>query len=302
MFEILLIVTILIDLAVDFLDRQSTRGSDPYSLTLWTGIVQSLLIFPVIGLVGSISPGQLFLCALVAMIASLGRMQWYSALAERQEDLSRIAPFRRFSSVFVLLLAVVLLGEKLSIAQGAGASLIIAGAFLVTLDRPRANLRSFVHNNRAAGLVLMFSFSSACISVLYKFLLTAGVSIWTCYFYMRLFQLLVLLAAGMHTGGVLRAHAHISNVRLFVFGRCLQTVSTFIYLVVLNNIPLTRAQPIAALGPFIVLAAEWLLVRMRAGTSPGPSVRAVVVPAGVRLLRITALAAVAAGIVLLAAR
>ena len=299
MYELLLIGTIGINISADFLDRHTTRGSDPYSLALWTGIVQSLLIFPIIGLVGHISAGQLVLCMIVGSVASFGRMRWYGALSDAREQLSRLAPFLRLSSVFVLLMAMFILHERLSPLQSVGAGCIIFSALLVTLERPGATLRAFVQNNRAASLVIVFSFSTACISVLYKYLLGGGVSMWTAYFYMRLFQLVPLLLAGIHTKSISGAHTNIRNLRLFVFGRVLQTGAAFLYLLVLKHIPLTRVEPIAALSPFLLLVGEWILTRSRQARGEQPAARPATVSWGIRGLRLAALAMVACGILLL---
>jgi drug/metabolite transporter (DMT)-like permease len=256
MYKLLLIVVILTDLIVDLVDRRTTRGSDPYTVTLWAGIIQSLLMFPLIGLVGSISTWQLVSTALVAAVVSYGRLQWYSAISAHADDLSRLAPFRRLSSVFVFVFAVTLLNESISAAKATGASLMLGGALLASMDQPADSLKALLHNNRAAKLVIVFAFSSACVSVFYKHLLTFGVPILTCYFYMRLFQFACLLLAGAHRGDMTIAYAEIANVRVFVLCRVLQTISSLLYLFVIKHLPLSTAQPLAAMSPFFLLAAE----------------------------------------------
>lgn len=294
MYELLLIATIVINLTADFSDRRSTAVSDPFSLTLWMGIVQSLLIFPVIGLVGSISLFQLALCALVAFIASFGRMRWYSALADHKEQLSRLAPFLRLSSVFVLLMAVFILGERLSRGKALGAGLVLLSALLTTMDRPAATLQAFMANNQGSRLVLIFAVSTACTSILYRYLLTQGVAIWTCYFYMRVFQLIAMLAIGLQKGSIVRSFRNVTHLRTFVFNRSLQTGAAFLYLEVVKHIPLTRAEPISALSPFIAIFGERLF-----GLQPSSTTPAAPRSSRARTLRFASLVIVAAGVVVL---
>lgn len=296
MYLFLLLVTIATNISADFLDRHTSSGrSDPFSLTLWSGIVQSLLVVPLIGLVGRITGTQLALTALVAAIASAGRMQWYRALGDAREQLSRLAPFLRVSSVFVLLLAVFLLRERMTAMQVFGATCVILSALLVTLERPASSLSAFLHNNRGSARVLQFAFSTACISVLYRYLLHHGVGIWTCYFYMRLFQLVPLLMVGVHTGRIRTAHIHIPNLRLFFCGRFMQTAAAFMYLAVLQHLPLTTVEPFAAgMAPFLVLGMERLLHRRQGRAQPD----AAPAPA-VSRMRWAALCVVACGMVLM---
>ena len=297
MYYALLIATLGTNLTADFLDRRTTRGSDPYSLTLWTGIVQFLLIVPLIGFVGTLAVEQLFACLVVGTLASLGRIRWYTALSDAREQLSRLAPFLRLSSVFVFVMAVVVLGERPSALKVVGAGLIIVSALLVSLERASTSLRGMVANNRAALLVMTFAVSTAAIGVLYKYLLVEGVSIWASYFYVRLFQLVPILIIGFHRSAVVDAHMRISNLRLFVFTRVLQTAAAFMYLLVLRHLPLTTVEPLGALSPFLLLAAERVMARVRPDDPVAPEAGA---PARrVIALRAGATLAVAAGVVLL---
>ncbi len=304
MYESLLILTILINISADFLDRYAANKSDPYVLTLWTSIVQFLLIFPTIGLVGYLSLPHFFFVALVSVFAAYGRVRWFRALSEGREQLSRLAPLTRVSSVIVLVLAVALLGESLSLTQGVGAGLIILGAFLVSSERWSSRWREFLSSNRALGLVLIYAASTACLSVLYKYLLMSQVSMWTIYFYVRLFQVLPLVLYGVHHDVLTTSYLKIRNLKLFVFGRVLQTAAAFLYLLVVKNLDLTTVEPIAALGPLVLLFAEWALTKFR---EINPGHKAVAEPPTrmdfrVTLLRVVAVAVTILGVFILSKR
>lgn len=261
-YELLLILTICINITADFIDRSASNKSDPYVLTLWTSIVQFLLIFPIVGLVGGLTMPQLLLVVATSVLASYGRVRWFRALMDRSNQLSRLSPLTRVSSIFVLFLAVTVLGESFTRNQAIGAALIIAGAFLVSFERWSASLSEFLTNNKALGLVLIFAISTACLSVLYKYLLMASVSIWTIYFYVRLCQTVPLVLYGANQNIILKSYQKIANLKLFVFGRVLQTAAAFLYLLVIKHLDLTTAEPIVALSPLIFLFAEHVTQRV----------------------------------------
>jgi drug/metabolite transporter (DMT)-like permease len=258
-YELLLILTISINITADFIDRYSSNKSDAYVLTLWMSLVQFLLIFPLIGLVERISISQLLLIAGVGAFTSFGRIRWFRALSEKSEQLSRLAPFTRISSVIVLIVAVAVLGEQLSLNQALGASLIIIGAFLISFERWSARFRTFVSNNRALGLVIVFAVSNASLTVLYKYLLLSHVNTWTIYFYVKLFQAAPLLWYGADRNVLATSYLKIRNLKVFVFARVLQTAAAFLYLLVVKHLPLTTVEPIAALSPLLLILAERMI-------------------------------------------
>jgi drug/metabolite transporter (DMT)-like permease len=263
---ILLFLTMLLNMSADFADRRAAQHASPYEISLWAAILQLLLILPFIGLVGTATALQVMLCVLIGAVSAIGRIPWYRALAIHGQQLSKLAPYLRLSSVFVLLLAFMVLGETLTTAKAGGAALIVTGSLLVTLDRPRQTLAMLVHNGRAVGLIAAFSLSTALIAVLYKALLNAGVGIWTIFFYLKASQAatLVLLAARnpLNESGFLDA----TNIRLFTLARLVQTVAALIYLTALRDMDLSSVEPIMALSPFCYLVIERVLLKLQPGS------------------------------------
>jgi len=87
---------------------------------------------------GSAAPFQHFTAktwlflALSGMGTGLSWLCYFHAL--QVGEASRVAPIDKLSVVFVILLATVFLGEKLTWGKGAGVLLIAAGAIVIALD------------------------------------------------------------------------------------------------------------------------------------------------------------------------
>ncbi|WP_315708019.1 EamA family transporter [Brenneria uluponensis] len=63
-----------------------------------------------------------------------GAMSWlFYFMALKTGSVAQVAPIDKLSVVFAVILAVLLLGEKISLLAGAGVALISAGALLVAL-------------------------------------------------------------------------------------------------------------------------------------------------------------------------
>ena len=278
MFEFLLVAVVGLNVWADFIDRRAAFRSDAVALSLWTTIVQFLLVMPLIGIVGRLTPTQIGVCALVGAFTALARIPWYRALSTPGQKLSRLAPFTRLSSVIVVVLAFTLLGEAFSMKKLFGALLMVAGALVISLDRSFTGFRDFFAGNRAVLLVLIFACSLAVISVFYKYMLNAGVPIITTYFFLKLFQCAASVAHGYHRGGLGRSFSAILDLQLFVRARALQTLAAFLYLFVLRHVDLSTVEPIAAaIGPLLYLTidkvSEWRARASPRATADVPSPR-----------------------------
>lgn len=276
MFELLLVAVVGLNVWADFMDRRSAVRSDATALSLWTTITQFLLVMPLLGLVGWLTPPQIALCALVGAFTALARIPWYRALSLPGENLSHLAPFTRLSTVLVLVFAFTLLGEPFSSNKLLGALLVVAGALAISLSRSFTGLRSYFANNKAIFLVLVFASSLAVIAVFYKSMMNAGVPIIATYFFLKLFQCATMVAHGYHNRALRRSFGAILDLQLFVQARALQTLAALLYLFVLRHVDLSTAEPIAAaIAPLLYLAidkiSQWRLTREpRSVPSSGP--------------------------------
>jgi uncharacterized membrane protein len=256
MFEALVVGVVALNVWADFMDRRAAVQSDVNALSLWTTIVQFLLVVPLFGLVGAVTMPQLALCALIGALSTAGRATWYRALGT-SERLSRLAPFSRISSVMVLAMAVLILGESAAPSKIAGGLILIAGAFMMSWRGPVGSIREYLASNKALVLVAIFAVSTASVSVFYRHMMLAGVSIITTYFFLKLCQLCFAVLHALRYRYLIGSHTTILDLQLFVQARAIQTAAALLYIFVLRQIDLTRVEPVAAAsGPLLFLAIE----------------------------------------------
>lgn len=272
MFEFLLVAVVGLNVWADFIDRRAAGRSDATALSLWTTIVQLILVMPLIGLTARLTLEQTVVCALVGAFTALGRIPWYRALSMPGQKLSRLTPFTRLSSVIVVILAFSLLGEAFSANKFFGALLMVGGALAISLDRSFTGFRDYVVSNRAILLVLIFACSLAAVSVFYKYMMNAGVPMITTYFFLKLFQCASAAAYTYRNGTIWRSFAAILDLQLFVQARALQTLAAFLYLFVLRHVDLSTVEPIAAaIGPLLYFSidkvSEWRAGKREPGGS-----------------------------------
>lgn len=86
-----------------------------------------------LGLVGTIlTQHKAMLFIVLSGVA--GAMSWlFYFMALKNGSVAQVAPIDKLSVVFAVILAVILLGEKISLLAGVGIALISAGALLVAL-------------------------------------------------------------------------------------------------------------------------------------------------------------------------
>ncbi|MGE0022149.1 MAG: hypothetical protein AB7S70_00775 [Hyphomicrobium sp.] len=265
MFESLLVAVVGLNVWADFTDRRAASRSDASALSLWTTIVQFILVMPLVGLVGQITPAQTLVCAVVGAFTALARAPWYRALSMPGQKLSSLTPFTRISSVIVLVLAFTLLGEEFSVDKFLGALLMVAGALIVSLNRSFTSFRDYLVGNRAIVLVLIFACSLAAISVFYKYMINAGVPMVTTYFFLKLFQCASAVAFSAQSKSLGRSFSAIQDLQLFVQARALQTLAAFLYLFVLRHVDLSTVEPIAAaISPILYFSID-KISELRAG-------------------------------------
>ena len=296
MFELLLLLTLCLNITSDIVDRRISCVSNPRALTLWAAILQLLLVFPFIPWLQWPGWQHLGLVLVVGAFSGFAREHWYRALAQTHESLSRFVPFVRLSSVLVLVLAVLVLGETMTPTMVLGALLMIGAGFMISLEHFGAGWRQFLQANRALALVLVFATSNAFISVSYKYLLGHEISIITIYFFLKFFQCLPLVAKAALDGTLNSSRKEIAHPLWFTTSRLFQTVAALVFLVVLYRLPLSRVEPLMALSPFLYLGWEWFERRFLlhgAAATTGATARRLLI------LRIVATSMTIVGLILL---
>ncbi|MFH0970983.1 MAG: EamA family transporter [Candidatus Micrarchaeota archaeon] len=119
--------------------KMGLQGIDSTTATTIRAIIMAAFLIGVIffegkfNLVGKIVSNSEAL-KFIALSGIAGALSWlFYFLALKSGSVSQVAPIDRMSVVFALILAVLFLGEKVSIQIAAGAALMVVGAVLVAL-------------------------------------------------------------------------------------------------------------------------------------------------------------------------
>jgi transporter family protein len=115
------------------------QGVDTNTATAIRAIIMALFLVGIVVIEGKLSNIPEIVSnhkALVFIILSgiVGALSWlFYFLALNYGKVSQVAPIDRLSVVFVIVLALLFLGEKISLKAGIGAALVAAGAILIAL-------------------------------------------------------------------------------------------------------------------------------------------------------------------------
>jgi len=115
------------------------QGIDTNTATAVRAVIMALFLVGVVVAQGKLANVQTILGnsrALLFIVLSgvAGALSWvFYFLALKLGKVSQVAPIDRLSMVFAMVLAVLFLGEKISLRVGLGAALMVAGAIIVTL-------------------------------------------------------------------------------------------------------------------------------------------------------------------------
>jgi len=115
------------------------QGIDTNTATAVRAVIMAIFLVGVVVVQGKLANVQAILGnnkALLFIVLSgvAGAVSWvFYFLALKLGKLSQVAPIDRLSMVFAMVLAVLFLGEKISLRVGLGAALMVAGAVIVTL-------------------------------------------------------------------------------------------------------------------------------------------------------------------------
>ena len=115
------------------------QGIDTNTATAIRAIIMALFLIAIIMIQGKLSNIPAIISnhkALVFIILSgiVGALSWlFYFLALSHGKVSQVAPIDRLSIIFAIVLALLFLGEKISLKAGIGAALVAAGAILIAL-------------------------------------------------------------------------------------------------------------------------------------------------------------------------
>ncbi len=104
-------------------------------------LVATLMVIPFISLVDFSIPSRLIAIMIaIGFLAALGGL--FFTKAYRHMDVSSVAPMANINPIFIVLLAVVFLGEKITINHAIGIGLLIIGAYILEMDHNFSSLKA----------------------------------------------------------------------------------------------------------------------------------------------------------------
>lgn len=115
------------------------QGIDSTTATTIRAVVMALFLIGVILVQGKLQDVKPILVNNKAMLYIVlsgvaGALSWlFYFVALKNAKVSQVVPIDRMSVIFALLLAFVILGEKISLKAGIGAALVVVGGILVAL-------------------------------------------------------------------------------------------------------------------------------------------------------------------------
>lgn len=259
--DLILLLSSFLSVLSIVVDKRASEKADAWSCTAAGILFQFLIALPVVWILRDepLPEGEVFawLIAGGGLTAS-ARFFWFYAL--RGDLLTRLAPFRRFSTVFTLLIATLILGEKNELERHelVGAVVMISGGLLVSWDRMSLSFSRMLHGNRYVLCVLYFALAIAVMKAIDKHVLDVyGVSVWMVYFLSKAGQALFVLPSAF-VGRV--RFSRISDFRPLMLSHVLQMIASMLFLSVLTRQTLTLSEPISAVAPLMVLVMSryWL--------------------------------------------
>ncbi|MBU0758064.1 MAG: EamA family transporter [Nanoarchaeota archaeon] len=115
------------------------EGIDSNTATAIRAVIMTIFLVGVVIVSGKLSNVSEILANQKAMLyivlsGIMGALSWlFYFVAIKMTDVSKVVPIDRLSVVFAIILAFLILGEKITWAKGIGAALITAGAIMIAI-------------------------------------------------------------------------------------------------------------------------------------------------------------------------
>lgn len=214
----------------------------------------------IIGEIPHISAKAALFGLLIGVIGSLGSFSYYYAL--RNNEASHVAPYTKFTSVFSMIFAVVLLGEKVHAITIAGVLLVGLGGYIAT----ERNRQGHPMIDKAVLLILAATFFWAIRGIPEKIILS------------EIHPLAIAAIAAVTRSiisvfiGTFLMHnewqafiGHLKNnareLRLMLFRGMLSASSLGLYYYALSMAPVSRAIPLANTDPIFTVILGCLILK-----------------------------------------
>lgn len=253
--DLILLLSVLCSVISQLIDKHTTRKASAWDCTTFGVVFQLVLLTPFLVLWEK--PSLPIACVLLAvgMLTASARFFWYKALIGDQ--LSRVSPFRRLSTLFTLFLGAYVLGEseQLQDRELLGALVIVLGSLLIAFEDFKRTWRNFFHINRYIGCVLYFAASLAIMKAVSREMFAEyAVTVFSAYFTMKVGQLLFVLPG-------LRHARRVDRIWTLSLSQIFQMIGAAMFLFVISKQELVLSEPIAALSPALLLVLDRIIFK-----------------------------------------
>lgn len=216
-------------------------------------VVSKLVKNPLVPLIflgiAYLSLTNILLALFVGVFYMITSMFYFKALSI--EEASRINPLFFVSSIYILFLAAIFLGEKLSLSNYIGVFLLVGGAVLISLKSI-----TNIGLGRAFWYMMLADIFLAVSSILTKYLL-GFTDYWTIFSYSRLGCLIILVPILFYTFSDLVESVKKNGVKLVSLVSTNEILNVFAVLLLVAATSLgsvTLVSAFTALQPFFVLS------------------------------------------------
>jgi drug/metabolite transporter (DMT)-like permease len=177
----------------------------------------------------------------------------------RKSEVSRVVPIISVQPIFIALLAVPLLGEKLGYWQWLAIILTVIGALLISLHRNHGERKTSLQ--KSFFILLLAALIAAICSIGYKYALET-ISFWNMYSISGICTAVVLLSYSMRKEYLLELknlEQHTQKLGLVVGNMCIGIVATIMLYVAVGKGPVALVNAILNIRPAFVFLFSLML-------------------------------------------
>ena len=179
----------------------------------------------------------------------------------RKSEVSRVIPIISISPIFIALLSVPLLGEKLGYWQWLAIVMTVIGAVLISLQRNRVERKTRLH--KSLFILLLAAFLSAICSIGYKYALET-ISVWNMYSLSGICIAVILLSYSVRKENLLELKnlpQGTQKLGLVAGNVCIGVIATVLLFVAVRNGPVALVNAILNVRPAFVFLLSLVLSR-----------------------------------------
>jgi drug/metabolite transporter (DMT)-like permease len=228
----------------------------PMSITQLTVACLMLVVFP-------LHNSGSFMRILVAFGSAI--LNAYSILIVlntlRKSEVSRVIPIVSVSPIFIALLSIPLLGEKLGYWQWLAIVMTVIGAVLISLQRTHGERKTRLH--KSLFILLLAALISAVCSIGYKYALET-MSVWNMYSLSGICIAVFILTYAIRKENLLELKnlpQRNQKIGLVVGNICIGIVGTILLFVAVRNGPVALVNAILNVRPAFVFLLSLVLSR-----------------------------------------